>query len=165
MAKAKKAVVKKENSSVVVSDERPDWMEDSNRGSEGVTAEDLIIPRLDVFQDLSPQIKKNKPEYIEGAEAGLLFNTVTGQVYGREIMFVPVFYRKEWVIWRTRKAGGEIVGLLKTGSAFYSPASSAITSRSVSRAVPSRTSNGPIEPGDLLTSSTTGRTGPGWSAV
>lgn len=27
---------------------------------------------------------------------------------------------------RTRKAGGEIVGLLKTGSAFYSPASSAI---------------------------------------
>ena len=28
---------------------------------------------------------------------------------------------------RTRKAGGEIVGLLKTGSAFYSPASSAIT--------------------------------------
>jgi len=27
---------------------------------------------------------------------------------------------------RTRKAGGEIVGLLKTGSAFYSPAASAI---------------------------------------
>jgi len=31
------------------------------------------------------------------------------------------------IIERTRKGGGEIVGLLKTGSAFYAPASSAIT--------------------------------------
>jgi len=34
--------------------------------------------------------------------------------------------RLEEIITRTRKAGGEIVGLLKTGSAFYSPANSAI---------------------------------------
>ncbi len=32
----------------------------------------------------------------------------------------------EAIVDRTRKAGGEVVGLLKTGSAFYSPASSAI---------------------------------------
>jgi len=31
------------------------------------------------------------------------------------------------IVDRTRKGGGEIVGLLKTGSAFYAPASSAIT--------------------------------------
>ena len=31
------------------------------------------------------------------------------------------------IVARTRKAGGEIVGLLKTGSAFYSPANAAIT--------------------------------------
>jgi malate dehydrogenase len=30
------------------------------------------------------------------------------------------------IVERTRKGGGEIVGLLKTGSAFYAPASSAI---------------------------------------
>jgi len=30
------------------------------------------------------------------------------------------------IVERTRKAGGEVVGLLKTGSAFYSPASAAI---------------------------------------
>lgn len=34
--------------------------------------------------------------------------------------------RLEAVVERTRKGGGEIVGLLKTGSAFYAPASSAI---------------------------------------
>ena len=33
----------------------------------------------------------------------------------------------EAIVNRTRKAGGEVVGLLKTGSAFYSPASAAIT--------------------------------------
>jgi malate dehydrogenase len=30
------------------------------------------------------------------------------------------------IVTRTRKAGGEIVGLLKTGSAFYSPSASAV---------------------------------------
>jgi malate dehydrogenase len=34
--------------------------------------------------------------------------------------------RLEQIVDRTRKGGGEIVGLLKTGSAFYAPASSAI---------------------------------------
>ncbi|MCD6352675.1 MAG: malate dehydrogenase, partial [Proteobacteria bacterium] len=31
------------------------------------------------------------------------------------------------IVERTRKAGGEIVGLLKTGSAFYSPSAGAVT--------------------------------------
>ncbi|MCB1547348.1 MAG: malate dehydrogenase, partial [Hyphomicrobiaceae bacterium] len=34
--------------------------------------------------------------------------------------------RLDQIIDRTRKGGGEIVGLLKTGSAYYAPASSAI---------------------------------------
>ncbi len=34
--------------------------------------------------------------------------------------------RLDAIIERTRKGGGEIVGLLKTGSAFYAPAASAI---------------------------------------
>jgi malate dehydrogenase len=34
--------------------------------------------------------------------------------------------RIDAIVDRTRKGGGEIVGLLKTGSAFYAPASSAI---------------------------------------
>ena len=34
--------------------------------------------------------------------------------------------RLDQIVDRTRKGGGEIVGLLKTGSAFYAPASSAI---------------------------------------
>jgi hypothetical protein len=63
---------------------------------------------------LSPQRKKNDPEYIEGAEEGLLFNTVTGELYGSSILFVPVYFRKEWCIWKLQAAGGGFEGAYET---------------------------------------------------
>lgn len=105
---ASKKVVKKTASAVT--ETRPDYMGDSNRGSEEVGFDDLTIPRLDVIQDLSPQHKKNKPEYITGAEPGILFNTVTSTLYGGSVHFVPVYFRKEWVIWKDIKAGGGFRG-------------------------------------------------------
>ncbi len=103
-----KKVVKKAASAV--SEVRPDWMDNSSRGSEEVGFDDLTIPRLDVIQDLSPQHKKNKPEYIAGAEPGLLFNTVTKVLYGGDVHFIPVYFRKEWVIWKDIKSGGGFRG-------------------------------------------------------
>jgi len=111
MAKA----IKKKDDTAMVSTERPEWMEDdSMRGQEGVGVDDLTIPRLGVIQDLSPQRKKTAPEYIEGADSGMLFNTVTGRLYGTEVMFVPVYYRKEWVIWKSVNAGGGFNGAFPT---------------------------------------------------
>ena len=107
---ASKKVVKRSKTAVALSDERPDWAGDTNRGSEEVGFDDVTIPRLDVIQDLSPQHKKTKPEYIMGAEPGMLFNTVTGVLYGSEVMFVPVYFRKEWVIWKNIKEGGGFRG-------------------------------------------------------
>ena len=75
-----KKIAKKEETGIVLSEDRPDFMGNSQRGSEDVTIDDLTIPRVDIIQDLSPQHKKNKPEYIEGAEVGMLFNTVTGKL-------------------------------------------------------------------------------------
>lgn len=96
--------------------ERPDWMRNDGpaRGSEEVGINDLTIPRLSIIQDLSPQRKKNNAEYIEGAEEGMLFNTVTNTLYGRSVNFVPVYFRLEWVIWRHRDAGGGFMGAFKT---------------------------------------------------
>ncbi|MCK5609709.1 hypothetical protein KAR91_47990 [Candidatus Pacearchaeota archaeon] len=97
---------------------QPDYMsQDSTRGQEGVGLEDLTIPRLDVIQDLSPQHKANKPEYIEGAEVGMLFNSVTKALYGDTVYFVPVFFRKEFVIWKSRNAGGGFMGAYPTEAA------------------------------------------------
>lgn len=109
MVKAKKEVATTEEEMFPAT--QPEYMnQDSTRGQEGVGVEDLTIPRLDVIQDLSPQHKSNKPEYIEGAEVGMLFNSVTKALYGDTVYFVPVFFRKEYVIWKSRNAGGGFMG-------------------------------------------------------
>jgi hypothetical protein len=89
---------------------RPNFMAGTGRGSEGVGIDDITIPRVDVLQALSPQRKKTNAEYIEGAEEGMLFNTVTKQLYGSSFTFIPVYFRKEYVIWKDRKEGGGFAG-------------------------------------------------------
>lgn len=89
---------------------RPDWMkEDTGRGNEEVNSNDITLPRLSVIQDLSPQHKANKEEYIEGAKVGQLFNTVTKELYDK-VAFIPVKLVKEWVLWKDRKKGGGFGG-------------------------------------------------------
>jgi hypothetical protein len=90
--------------------ERPSWMGEGTRGSEEVGIKDLTIPRLSIIQDLSPQRKKNDAAYIDGAEEGMLFNTVTNELYPSSVLFVPVYFRMEWVVWKHRDAGGGFVG-------------------------------------------------------
>lgn len=93
-----------------VQEQMPEWLQKGNKGSEDVGAKDMILPRVDVLQALSPQIKKSDPNYIEGAEQGVIFNTVTGELYGSSVSFIPVLFRKEWVVWKLRKAGGGFCG-------------------------------------------------------
>lgn len=94
--------------------ERPAGLGDTGRGNEAVTTDDMVIPRLSIIQDLSPQHKKSKAEYIEGAEVKMIFNTATNELYGNAIMVVPVFYRKEYVIWKDQNSGGGFRGAFPT---------------------------------------------------
>jgi len=87
---------------------------DSNRGSEDVGVDDLTIPRIAIIQDLSDQHKKNKDVYIDGAEVGMAFNTVSQKLYGSKLFIVPVYFRKEYVIWKDRKKGGGFAGAFPT---------------------------------------------------
>lgn len=82
----------------------------TGRGSEGVSTQDLVIPRLEIIQDLSPQRKKSDPAYIEGAEEGMMFNTVTKELYPAGVIIVPVLFRKEYIVWKDRKKGGGFNG-------------------------------------------------------
>jgi len=97
-----------------VQEDRPDWLKKGSAGSEDVGVKDMILPRIDVLQALSPQIKKSDPAYIQGAEQGILYNTVTGELYGSSVEFVPVMFRKEFILWKMRKAGGGFFGAFKT---------------------------------------------------
>lgn len=94
-------------------DQLPDFLRDSgggDRGRENVGVDDIVIPRLELVQDLSPARKRNDPAYIEGAQEGMLYNNITRALYGTEVMAVPVAFRKEWLLWKPRKEGGGFGG-------------------------------------------------------
>lgn len=100
-----------------VSNQMPDFLKDkagSARGQENVGHEDLVIPRLEVIQDLSPARKRSDPNYIEGAEEGMLYNNVTRELYGKEVLVIPVGFVKEWLIWKDRNEGGGFRGAFAT---------------------------------------------------
>lgn len=95
----------------------PAHLQDStqhNRGSEAVGVEDLVIPRLEIVQALSPCLKRSDPAYIDGIEQGHFYNTVTRENYGPVVYFVPVVFRKEFLVWRDRKLGGGFRGAYQT---------------------------------------------------
>ena len=68
---------------------------EGNRGSENVGTDDLVIPRLEIVQALSPAVKKGDPGYIKGAELGDLTNSVTRKNYGESVLVIPVHYTKQ----------------------------------------------------------------------
>lgn len=76
--------------------------------------EDQQIPFIGILQTLSPQLKKTKPEYIEGAEEGMFFfkNCEPPIRDGNEgFYFIPSFFQTaEYVEWVPRDAGGGLVG-------------------------------------------------------
>jgi len=104
----------REKAMVLVQDEVPDHLlaatQGAGRGSENVTTEDLVIPRLEVLQALSPMCTKGNADYNKAADPGMLMNSVTKQLYGTEVFVVPVHYSKQWLVWKDRKQGGGFFG-------------------------------------------------------
>ena len=89
----------------------PDYLkgEVGNVGSEAVTKDDLLIPRLGQAQALSPQVDKRKDGYIEDLEIGGLFNTATGEVYGESVTVIPLDFFSQFIELKPLEDGGGIV--------------------------------------------------------
>lgn len=66
--------------------------------------EDLATPFLRVLQSNSPQVKPRDPQQIEGATAGMFFNTASQEVYDGEtgIILVPVLFTPSLTEWWPR---------------------------------------------------------------
>lgn len=110
---SKAIAAKKEQAMVVGAADVPDFLRDKmqdNRGSEEVGASDLVIPRIELVQDLSKARKKADPAFIEGAESGMLYNNVTRKLYGASVRVCPVYFRVEYLLWRDQKLGGGFGG-------------------------------------------------------
>ena len=86
--------------------------QDAGAGMEGMTREDLAIPRLGILQALSPQCNKADSEsYIDGAEPGMIHESVSNELFDGDpgILVVLVSYRRAHNEWITRQEGGGFI--------------------------------------------------------
>ena len=63
------------------------------------SSDDYQIPYLNIIMKGSPQLKKGDEKHIEGAEEGMVFNTVTKQLY-KNLTVLPVYYKRSYVEWK-----------------------------------------------------------------
>lgn len=115
-AKKQEVALRKSHDVEVLTD-KPEWLTGQARGSEEVGLNDLILPRIELVQPLSPCKDKNDAAFIPGIEDGDLFNTVSRENYGEGVRIVPVYYRPVFLLFKTRKAGGGFRGTFETAEA------------------------------------------------
>lgn len=112
MATKKTEVATAAQNALAFSQEAPAWMnQNSARGSEEVKASDMVLPRLEIVQALSPIKETN-----EDAKEGFLFNSVTQDVIGDIAYFIPVYYRMEYLVWKDQNEGGGFFGAFPSES-------------------------------------------------
>lgn len=97
------------------SDEMPEHLKNQTgpaRGNEEVGREDLVIPRLEIVQSQSP-IKETD----DMIRDGMMFNSASSEVYDGPVYVIPVFFRKEWLVWKDKEEGGGFFGAHPTEAA------------------------------------------------
>lgn len=93
----------------------PDYIRQGQaRGSENVGTNDLVIPRIELVQALSKCLKEGSAEYIEGAKPGMLYNSVTRDLFGAGVTVCPVFFKKQYLGWQDINKGGGFCGAYDT---------------------------------------------------
>lgn len=68
----------------------PSYIESGREGLESMSKEDVLIPRLALAQPLSPEVTEGDPKFIDGLKPGMLFNSMTREIYGTEVTFQVV---------------------------------------------------------------------------
>lgn len=90
-----------------------DWMSHGGAGFEDVDQSDLGFPFLAIMQKGSPEIDEDNDKYVEGLKVGDIILTTTKKKYGDKnnpATVVPIGYKKAFVEWTPRDAGGGYVG-------------------------------------------------------
>jgi hypothetical protein len=81
--------------------------EDAAKGLGAIGQEDLALPFLKILGQLSPEVNKRDGKYVEGAEPGMIYNSVSGDLYDgvKGIDVIPCFYKLEYIEWKDRGEG------------------------------------------------------------
>lgn len=71
----------------------------------------MTTPFMNVVQSNSPQVTRGKPEYLPEAKAGMLYNTVTKNLYDGEvgINLILSTFKESYIEWVPRNKGGGFV--------------------------------------------------------
>ena len=77
---------------------------DAGQGIANITQEALALQFLKVLGQLSPEVNKRNAKYVEGAEPGMIINTVTNEIFDGDkgIDVVPVYYKRQHIEWQDR---------------------------------------------------------------
>lgn len=94
-------------------DARPDFIPEGDKtGTEGITNEDIRLPRLGIAQGLSPQMTPGETQYLENLKLFQMFNDATGEIYANgPIFFVIVRRDVRCIEFRPRSEGGGVVDM------------------------------------------------------
>ena len=81
--------------------------DDAAKGLGAIGQEDLALPFLKILGQLSPEVNKRDGKYVEGAEPGMIYNSVSGDLYDgvKGIDVIPCFYKLEYIEWKDRGEG------------------------------------------------------------
>ena len=74
-------------------------------GFENVTMDDTATPFLKLLQKMSPETEEGTADYIDGAKAGQIVNSVTKQLYesSKGVLILPCFFKREYIEWEPRE--------------------------------------------------------------
>ena len=99
VAKKKETAVAKFDASILV--------DDAGTAAENMSQEDMMIPRLSILQAQSPQVNKRDGAYVEGAEAGHIYDSVGAEAFDGEkgITVIPLSYRRAYIEWKPDRGG------------------------------------------------------------
>jgi len=80
---------------------------DANQGVGNLTQEDLALPFLKILGQLSPEVNKRDGKYVDGAEPGMIYNSVTGELFDgvNGVEVIPCHYKLEYIEWQDRGEG------------------------------------------------------------
>lgn len=102
-AKGKQEVTKREEQLPVAASDYADY---AGKGFQNQTQEDIAIPFINVLQSNSPEVEDKT---VEGAESGMLINSVTKELF-ETLPLVPAVTRHRFIEWVPRSRGGGLVG-------------------------------------------------------
>lgn len=107
MAREKTELAKTPESGMMA---RPDYIPSSTAGREHITRQDMLMPRIGIAQQMSPQLVKTNEKFIEGLQQGDMFNMATGEIIGTGPIdfFILQAGKPHYIEFYPRESGGGI---------------------------------------------------------